>query len=377
LACSCVYIKSIQAPPEADKHAMNTTPPAHSPAAPSTEADDAALDWFVRRTGGPLDAEDEAAFQAWLTADATHRWAFARYQDDWRALDALSDDDLRMLKRKLADDKAAVAVQAAPHRRNGWREWFAWAPQAAFAAVALVVSCGGYLAWNLWQQQALFTQSFATARGQQLEVSLPDGSRLRLDTLTRAEVAIYRGRREVRLPQGQAMFQVAGDAARPFDVLAGPLRITVVGTRFSVRFTPDVPGQAGVQVAVEEGRVRVARAGRSAAHDAAIELVAGQQVASDMTGLLGAVSAVPAAGVAPWRESRVSFDNTPLDQALAEFGRYGPVHLSVREPDVAALRVTGTFDPRRLDNFARLLPQVLPVRLRERDGGAEIVSSGQ
>jgi len=348
---------------------MNTTLPAHSPAAPSPQADEAALDWFVRRMGGPLDAAEEAAFQAWLEADAAHRAAFARHQDDWRALDALPADGLRVLRRNLADDKAA----AAPRRRAWWQALTTWAPQAALAAVALMVSCGGYLAWNLWQQQALFTQSFTTARGQQLEVTLPDGSRMRLDTQTRAEVAIYRGRREVRLPQGQAMFQVAGDAARPFDVLAGPLRITVVGTRFSVRYTPDAPGRGGVQVAVEEGRVRVARA----AHEAAIELVAGQQVASDMAGLLGAVSAVPATGVAPWRESRVSFDNTPLDQALAEFGRYGPVRLSVHEPAVAALRVTGTFDPRRPDNFARTLPQVLPVRLREQGGEAEIVSAGR
>lgn len=355
---------------------MNTPPPAPSPAAPSPDPDEAALEWFVRRTGGQFEAADEAAFQAWLAAGGAHRAAFARHQNDWRLLDELPADGLRMLRQNLADDKAAAAVHAAPRRRAWWRDLSAWAPQGALAAVALMVSCGGYLAWNLWQQQPVFEQSFATVRGQQLEVVLPEGSRLRLDTLTSADVALYRDRREVRLPQGQAMFQVKGDSARPFDVLAGPLRITVVGTRFSVRYTPGVPGRDGVHVAVEEGRVRVARAERSAAGDAVIELIAGQQVASDMAGLLGAVSAVPVAGIAPWRDSRVSFDNTPLDQALAEFERYGPVPLTVREPAVAALRVTGTFDPRRLDNFSRILPQVLPVKLRERGGETEIVSAG-
>jgi transmembrane sensor len=354
---------------------MNTPPPARSPAAPSTEPDEAALDWFVRRTGGQFGVADEAAFQAWLAADSAHGAAFAHHQRDWRLLDALPAEGLRTLRQNLADDKAAAAARAAPRRRVWWQGLSAWAPQGARAAVALMVSCGGYMAWSLWQQQAVFEQRFATARGQQLEVVLPEGSRLRLDTLTTADVTLYRERREVRLPQGQAMFQVAGDAARPFDVLAGPLRITVVGTRFSVRYTPGVPSRAGVQVAVEEGRVRVARAERSAA-DTVVELVAGQQIASDMAGLLGAVSVVPAAGIAPWRESRVSFDNTPLNQALAEFERYGPVHLTVREPAVAALRVTGTFDPRRPGNFARILPQVLPVRLREQGGEAEIVSTG-
>jgi transmembrane sensor len=353
---------------------MITPQPAHSPAAPSAESDEAALEWFVRRAGGPLDAADEAAFQAWLAADGAHRAAFMRRQSDWSALDALPADGLRILRQNLADDK--TAVDRAASRGQAWWRLFAWAPQGALAAVALMVSCGGYLAWSLWQQQPVFAQSFATARGQQLEVTLPDGSRLRLDTLTSADVTFYRERRELRLPQGQAMFQIKSDPTRPFDVLAGPLRITVVGTRFSVRYTPGVPGHPGAHVAVEEGRVRVARAERSAAGDTAVELVAGQQITSDKTGSLGAISAVPGTGIATWRESRVSFDNTPLDHALAEFARYGPVHLTVREPAVAALRVTGTFDPRRLDNFSRLLPQVLPVRLRERGDEAEIVSAG-
>lgn len=352
---------------------MTNSLPAHSPAASSTESGEAALDWFVLRTGGQLEVAEEAAFQAWWAVDGAHRVAFSLHQNDWRALDALPVDGLHTLRKNLAADKAAAA-RVASRGRAWWSGLFAWAPQGALAAVALMA--GGYLAWSFWQQQPVFTQSFATARGQQLEVALPDGSSLRLDTLTSADVKFYRERRELRLPQGQAMFQIKGDPARPFDVLAGPLRITVVGTRFSVRYTPGVPGHAGAHVAVEEGRVRVARAGRSAMGDAVVELVAGQQIATDMMGLLGAVSAVPATGIASWRESRVSFDNAPLDQALAEFARYGPVSLAVREPAVAALRVTGTFDPRRLDNFSRILPQVLPVRLRERGGEAEIVFAG-
>ncbi|MGJ7495329.1 FecR family protein [Variovorax sp. RT4R15] len=348
---------------------MSPQPPADPPAAPSPEIEGAALDWFVRRGGGRIDAAEETAFQAWLATDGRHRAAFAHWQRDWSALDALPAEGLRTLRKRLSADKAAA--HAAPLRRAWWRGLADWAPQGAFAAVLLMVVGGSYLAWSHWQQP-LFAQSFATARGQQLDVALPDGSRLRLDTATRADVTLYRQRRELRLPEGQTVLQVKGDAARPFDVLAGPLRITVVGTRFSVRYTPGLSDKEGVHVAVEEGRVRVARADR-AASGAAVELGAGQQVASDAAGMLGEVSAVPAAGIAPWRESRVSFDNTPLARALAEFERYGPTHLVVRDPGVAALRVTGTFDPRRLDNFSRVLPQVLPVRLRAQDGVTEIV----
>jgi transmembrane sensor len=141
-------------------------------------------------------------------------------------------------------------------------------------------------------------------------------------------------------------------------VLAGPVRITVVGTRFAVRYTPGMAGYDGVRVAVEEGRVQVAAPGA-----APVLLKAGQQVVTDAAGTLGPVVAVPPSGIAPWRAHRVSFDDTPLSQALAELGRYGPTGITLQDPQLGALRLTGTFDPRHLDNFVRALPRVLPVRV--------------
>lgn len=350
--------------------------------------DDQALDWFVRRGGG-LDTVEETAFQAWLVADPAHRTAYARWQDDWRALDALPAAGIDALRHPpeaatqcaASERSVRAAVPVAPDRRNWWGGLLGGAPRAAFAAFALVAVVGGGLAWQHWQQP-VFTAQYASARGEQLDVTLPDGSSLRLDTGTRVEVAIYRHRREVRLPEGQALFAVAPDAGRPFDVLAGATRITVVGTRFSVRNTPGIAGDAAVRVAVEEGRVRVRRAQSPLAelsdslsgNRQMVELAAGQQLAAWPTGQPGPVRAVPPLGIAPWRENRVSFNDAPLSHALAEFARYADPGIEMRDPAVAALRITGTFDPQRPDGFARVLPQVLPVRLRERDGAVEIVA---
>ncbi len=355
----------------------------------TTALDEQALDWFVRRGGG-LTAAQERDFQTWLAAQPAHRAAYARWQGDWDTLDVLPADGVALLRRNLAieaaqaaeADKVAAPARAARQapashdrpngRRAWWRGWAAFAPPAALATVLLSVSGGSYLAWSHWQQQPVYTQSFATLRGQQIDVQLPDGSRLRLDTATRADVTLYRHRREVRLPEGQAIFKVQGDAERPFDVVAGPVRVTVVGTKFSVRHTPGIPGDDGVRVAVEEGRVRVAST-HTSQPTATVELTAGQQVSATSAGQLGAVSSLAGAGIAPWRDGRISFDNIPLAQALAEFERYGSTGLVADNPQVAALRLTGTFDPRRLDNFIRVLPQVLPVHLRTGGGVTHIL----
>lgn len=329
--------------------------------------DGEALDWLVRSQSAP-DAATLQALRAWRDADPRHAAALARWQQEWRALDALPATAVQHLRAGLTQDKTRAD---APARPLGW-SW-GWGQGAATAASVCLVIAATAVGYHHWQEQPVYEQALATGLGQQSEVHLPDGSTVRLDTNTRLDVTFRRQRREVVLPEGQAVFKVQGDAARPFDVLAGPLRITVVGTRFSVRYTPGVPGDTGVCVAVEEGRVRVARA--ADAGPEVLELTAGQQVRSAADGRLTAIAAVPAAGIAPWRDGRVSFDDTPLSQALAEFARYGSTQLVVRDPGVGALRLTGTFDPRRLDNFTRSLPSVLPVQLRAHGTVTEIVAA--
>jgi RNA polymerase sigma factor (sigma-70 family) len=158
----------------------------------------------------------------------------------------------------------------------------------AGAGLALVLP-GGLAGWVWWQPLAGSTH--ATAEGDHGDTMLADGSRLQLAPASRAAFALYRTRREAELAHGQARFEVSRDPARPFTVLAGALRITVVGTRFSVHRTAGPHG--GVRVAVEEGHVRVARSGWFAGP--AVDLVAGQAVGSDAGGALGAVSALRAA----------------------------------------------------------------------------------
>lgn len=335
------------------------------PQASSPDLSEQALDWFVRERAG-LSSAEQAEFRAWLGAAPEHARALARCAQHWDELDALPAAGVTRLRRRLAADLAREkqSFRRSPFR---WPVRSSWAHGGA-AALVMAIACTAFVAWYPRQPPPLYTKSFSTARGQQLALALPDGSQLRLDTASHGEVTLHRERREVRLTEGQAMFQVARDEARPFDVWAGALRITVLGTRFAVRYTA---GDAGrVHVAVEEGHVRVVSAQPTGA--AAIELNAGQQVDGDAGGRLGAVTAVAADGVAGWREGRLSFENATLAQVLNEFERYGATGLVLKDSRVAALRLTGTFNPHQLENFRRVLPQVLPVRLQPRGDRIEI-----
>lgn len=307
----------------------------------------AAATWFSRR--GNLDVQQQADFAAWLAADAQHAQAYAQLQQTHRAA--------RTIPAQVAARWAVPQAAPASAPRRPLLRSLRVLPYAAAAMLLLCVGAGGY---QWWQQQAVFSQSYATMRGQRLAVALPDGSKVELDTATQLHVTLYRQRREVRLAQGEALFQVQAKQGQPFDVLSGPLTVTVVGTQFSVRNTLEHDGQ--LRVAVQHGHVRVA-----GARQEPVALTAGQGVSSDAGGRLSAIASLAPGSVAPWRDGRVTFDNVPLGAALAEFERYGDTGLAVRDAAVARLRIGGSFSLTQLDRFAAALPQLLPVHV-VRDG---------
>src|SRR5258708_31845445 len=94
--------------------------------------------------------------------------------------------------------------------------------------------------------------TYITEIGAREMVPLADGSKVELNTDTRIRTVVTKERRTVWLDRGEAYFEVVPDTSRPFVVLAGSRRITVVGTKFAVRRDGDE-----VQVKVPEAIVHV------------------------------------------------------------------------------------------------------------------------
>lgn len=362
--------------------------------------------WATRRSSGqPLPAEQAAALAAWLAADPAHAQALAALEHSHSRLRAMPQALQHALRAGLEREKeqlqaaqelsaepepsatASATAAARPHPATTQQprasRWSAspWLPNLGMAAAVLALVGGGWLGWSHWRSQPLFSEHYATQRGQPLQVRLPDGSQMLLDAASQAQVQLFRGRREVSLVEGQALFHANPDAQRPFEVLAGHTKVTVLGTKFSVRHTRAGLDAGQTVVEVESGRVRVAQVGddgkegQTLAGAAAVDLVAGQRVTAQAEGSLEVPQALPVGNVAAWRKGRVNFQDAPLAQALAEFERYGDTGLVVRDPAVAAMRVGGSFDLREASSFAQALPLLLPVRLKTAGGVTEIVKA--
>ena len=176
--------------------------------------DEEAARWAVRLAEGPLSTEERRELDAWLSNGPRQHGALVRARAAWLDLDRLAV--------LAAGARTGVPVQSA---RRDRRQFFL---AAAVVLCALAGVAGG---WRAWQARGV---TFASEIGQQREVKLTDGSQMVLNTASTANVSFDADAREIRVIDGEVLFDVAKDVKRPFIVHAGHLTVTALGTAFVV-----------------------------------------------------------------------------------------------------------------------------------------------
>jgi len=262
--------------------------------------------------------------------------------------------------RSLA--RSGATRPGGPHRRL--REFAGRLPVIKTAGLAAML----LIATGLWVSSTS-PQHYSTAIGEQRSVVLADGSIVTLNTSSLIEVELEKRQRTVRLLKGEALFQVAHDEARPFDVIAGVATVRDVGTRFNVD-----RGADGTTVTVIEGKVEVGpseagdRTGSGAPGTVTeIPLSAGEQVAVSSSGLTRAAQA-DIATVMAWTQRRLVFDHRPLGDIADEFNRYNRQTIQIESPELRNQQVTGTFQANDPASFVDFISKIPGVRVR-RDSG--------
>jgi transmembrane sensor len=191
---------------------------------------------------------------------------------------------------------------------------------------------------------------FRTAVGQTRTVTLRDGSRITLNTGTRVEVTYLPERREVFLAQGEASFDVAPDEARPFYVFAARRQFEAIGTKFNVRAVSPV----NAELTVTEGEVKVlhappkipeapARRREPITYGEATVRVSETATVEPGFQLVTHIDDHEVEQRLAWQRGFLIFRNRALEDVLAEMERYTHIRFVIRDPALAAVRISGTF----------------------------------
>ncbi|MDQ9092114.1 FecR domain-containing protein [Pseudoalteromonas haloplanktis] len=287
----------------------------------------------LQRTG--LNKTQQQAFMHWLNESPAHHAAYQETQQ------------VNLLLAKFDDAQTAKVNDATKH--SGLSKIWAIAACAALMVISLI-------SYQYWPNSDLpsFHAQYQSARGEQIDFELPDGSQLSLDAQSQLLLVFDAKQRVSQLKQGRALFDIAKDPQRPFIVNTNGANVTVLGTRFSVDSKSN-----STRISVDHGRVKVQSTDNS---QHLIELVQGQQAVLTKQGV--EVQNINPHLVDAWRNGRLVFNNVPLYEVCAEFTRYHDVNFEFTKLSVRNMMISGTFNANELDNFLNLLPHVLPIEIK-------------
>jgi len=389
---------------------------------PSEQLISEASEWFARIHDPDLPTSVREEFTRWVLQSPSHIAAFLKVTRSWGDI-GLAGENIPGLEELVDTARASsdqlsnvlglpsnvIALPSFVHSQEALEEpqptWWQQRRRGVAAAAAAAVVLAVPLGW-IAIDHYLNPSHISTAVGEQRSISLPDGSLVQLNTNSELRVDIKPEERRIVLERGEARFTVAKDPNRPFVVKTPQATVRALGTVFNVQIAAQ-----GTDVAVLEGHVEVATqaaqdtyrngsaestpnlaerlkgtqgsaTGRSQIGSklreqevSALHLVlgSGEQAAVTPEGKILPDVGPPIERVVGWTDRRLVFREETLATLIAEVNRYHPHPIRIVDPEIAGLRISGTFAAYDLPSLILYLERYRGVRSQpSADGGLEL-----
>lgn len=240
------------------------------------------------------------------------------------------------------------------------------------AALVAVVAITGFLSRQFFAKRysTLFTVNdveVSTPQGQRAELTLPDGTRVWLNSKSKITYPnIFKKERKVSLV-GEAYFCVAKDKQKPFIVSATDLEVEALGTEFNVFSYPEYPETS---VSLEQGSVRVC-------------LKSDRERSSILTPGECAYSSGDSLRIKAsehdhmlWKNGFIVFKNERLEDIIKKLESYFDVSIIVKDNEILDYEYVGKF--RTDDGIATILETLQKAHRfnisKDEDNGVIILS---
>lgn len=333
-------------------------------------------DRLARHVAGEGDASERAETERWADADADRRTALIELRQAWKLPLPDRSWDVDAAWKKVAAGLPGVERERQGVRRSAssgvisiasHRRWWQDGARLMQIAAAAVILIGGALLLPRIRGEGgssavtVASTSFSTRAGERRTVKLPDGSTvvLGVSSTLRTVEGYGNGARDVEL-EGEALFTVGHDEARPFRVHVGGTIVEDLGTSFAIRRYPDdAHGASDLRVAVSAGSVAIHR-GTGA--DTSVVLrprdVATIRAASE----IAVTRDVDVSPFTAFASGRLIFVDTPFAEVADELQRWYGVEVKVSDSTILERHLTSEFEGESLDEVLRIIGLALDVR---------------
>ncbi|PSL45337.1 FecR family protein [Chitinophaga niastensis] len=161
--------------------------------------------------------------------------------------------------------------------------------------------------------------TLTTAPGETYPLVLADGSKIWLNAASsiRFPAAFAGNERKIEL-KGEAYFEIAHDAHKPFRIQVNNMTVEVLGTHFNINSYAD---EATINTTLLEGAVKIN------SDKGSIQLAPGEQSQVSPNGNLKRVSGINTEEIVAWKEGYFQFESTDLTAVLRQFSHWYDVEI--------------------------------------------------
>lgn len=271
----------------------------------------------------------------------------------WNLADRLSQ------QKRIDVDKNWDRLNRRIHRSNNRIRIFTYIKNTAAVLLLPLIMLSAYYYYQLSQFRSAPVRHWevATAYGVCTKVVLPDSSEVWLNSGSKL---IYPERftsagRKVAL-EGEAYFKVSSDINNRFDVqtLDG-LTVSAYGTEFNVNAYAE---ESVIKATLAKGNIRITQSDSQISKD----IVPGEQVVYSSIDKNMEVRKVNLLVETGWKDGKMIFRRTPLDEITEKLSRHFNVDIELRDPELYKYTYSATFTTETLVEILSLLERTAPIR---------------
>lgn len=195
------------------------------------------------------------------------------------------------------------------------------------------------------ESESMVYNKLEIPRGGEFCLTLSDGTRVWLNSETSIQYPVAFGAKERRVfVQGEAYFEVAKDAKKPFTVQFMSSSVTVLGTSFNIRAYPE---EKRSQTTLAEGSVRIYSPGSSMllkpGEQAEVSALSGEMVKQE----------VEVKNFTSWKDGRFVFEQQPLEDIMRTLERWYDIRVIFK--DEGAKRISLSGNMKRYGDFSQVM----------------------
>jgi transmembrane sensor len=235
---------------------------------------------------------------------------------------------------------------------------FNWLKIAASVVIVLSVSIALYIS------NAPIKELEVATTDERINVTFPDGSLGVLNEYSSFSFPEEFGDDRRVSFSGEAYFDII-KSNKPFIIDANGVEVKVLGTAFNL-----ITDENNVSLYVDRGLVAFSKDGVDTKVKAGLEAIFNKKT-NKVT-----IKEIPNANIMSWRNGYFKFDDTPLNEALADLSEYYDVEFKLTNNKLSSCRISVVINQKSLSEAVDLIESILAVKAEIKNHTVKISGKG-